>query len=385
MKRIATAALVISSLVLAGCGGSSGDDSGNGSADAPASSGGGSASASGGGSGVTYSTELLSQLTSGTADFPQPPGPFDIGDHHVAIIMSGLSLTGELTVAPILEEAVKASGWSADPPLDGKDTPSVQAGLIEQAVQDHVDAILMAFISPANVSAAVATAQKAGIPIGCLKCGPDDISGIIRSAPSAQTVNDAFLTYMASLLKPDSKVLYFYSDEFADIKELNSTLPADLKQACPGCTFDQVKFTSSDLGTPGTPVFANALQSHPDIDVVFVPYDPVGEVLSQLAAQAGRTEFKIVSQGGNAPMADYIKEGDPTANATVTWPWTYMAGNLVDNVGRQLAGVPTWDTETAPGAVLTKDNYDDLYGDGKYWNAPADYLKTLQQLWGLAG
>src|SRR4051812_10484486 len=83
--------------------------------------------------------DSLADMLSGDVSFPVASGPFEMPKARVAIINLSNSTTGDLSVNKLVTEAVEAAGWDAPPVYDGQFSPSVQAGLVQQAVLDKVD------------------------------------------------------------------------------------------------------------------------------------------------------------------------------------------------------------------------------------------------------
>jgi ribose transport system substrate-binding protein len=100
----------------------------------------------------------------------------------------------------------------------------------------------------------------------------------------------------------------------------------DTIKKCPGCKVsDIVKMTASQIGSVGQMV-VGYLQTHPDVDWVYAPYDPAAAVMVNAIVQAGlQDKVKLVSIVGSAQNIDFIRQGRVQV-ADGAYDNIYMAG-----------------------------------------------------------
>ena len=109
---------------------------------------------------------------------PAPTEPFDPGKKRVAVVLAGQD-AGFDAMNDGVHAAAKTMGWTVGPSMDGKFSPTDQAGFIQQAVQEKYDAIILLVIDAATVESALTAANKANIPVACVMCDNEGYEGKI--------------------------------------------------------------------------------------------------------------------------------------------------------------------------------------------------------------
>lgn len=320
--------------------------------------------------------------------FAKPNAPFNPGVHKAVVIASGLSTPGASTLAPFMQDALHAMGWSAPATEDGKFDPTTQAGLIQQAANDGVDAILLVSITPSNVSSALSFAKSKGIAIACAQCGPLTDSGIdqgiigVESDP--QAIGKAQADYAISKIGGKGTIVVYNDKEFEVINAQATAALAEIKAKCPGCKVISEQMKAGDEQAPGVPVFAAVLDAHPTgtINYVIAPYDNAAAAFAKLAQQKGRNEIGFVSNAALPVIFDLIKAKNPAgAQASVTQPLPYQGWAAVDEVARVVNKKPTWDAQKLPVGLVTQENAAD-FGNSPYTQPTFDMQSYFKQQWG---
>ncbi|MEU5994710.1 substrate-binding domain-containing protein [Spirillospora sp. NPDC047418] len=368
----AGAALVAAMLLLAACGG--GDESAT-SEDT------GSAAA------ITNDKAAaeVKTLLAGDVEFPMPTEPVSPGTHRVAVITSGLASPGPSVLAENAMAAVKAIGWTADPPGDGKFTPTTQAQLIEKAVLDKVDGIILVSITPSAVAAAVKAADDAGIPVVCALCGPDLPAGMVGVGNDDKAAGRAQAAYAASLAKPGDTIVVYQNTEFKQSEAQMAEAAATVKQMCPECKVEKPSLLLAEAMQPNAPIFTSLLNKYQkgDVSSVIMPFDTPASVLANLAAQLGRDDFAVIGLGALSPFVDMVGAGRPAvAKADVLISTPLYGWASVDELARMLAKAKTWKADEMPVALVDQKTYGN-YEKGSLFVLPKfDYEAKFTELWG---
>ena len=289
----------------------------------------------------------------------------------------------------LTEQALKEVGWSVPPVADGKFNPAVQATLVQQAVLDKVDAIILLSVSPSAIPEAIKSAQDAGIPIVCELCLPDPTEGVIYvgAMPETQGELEGRLV-AASIGKPDAKLVMVRSDELPVLVAQSDSVKTTLAELCPGCSLEEVQVQLADLGKPAIPALVNILQSHPEgeLDAVLVHSNSLAESMLQIAQQQGRNDFKIYSIGGTKPWVDYVAEGTnlPITYADLKYPHAWQTYAVIDLAARAINGDELWDATTGvAGLPVTQENAGQFLDAEGNWT-PEGMKEKFYALWGMS-
>jgi ABC-type sugar transport system substrate-binding protein len=376
--RAGAGVLAAAALLLTACGGSDDSGSDGGSASTPDST-------SSAGATNQEAADMVDALLAGDVDYNLPTDPVDPGSHHIAIITTGLASPGPSVLAQNAVDAVKAIGWTADPPGDGKFSPTTQAQLIQQAVLDKVDGIILVAITPAAVDAAVQAAADANIPIVCALCGPgipDDMVGVGNDELKA---GDAQAAYAASVAKPGDTVVVYQNTEFKQSENQMKEAASKVQELCPDCKVETPSLTLTEASAANAPIFTSLLNQYPQgkLGSVLMPFDTPAGVLSNAAAQLGRSDFNVIGLGALSPFVDMVGAGQPAvAKADVLISTPLYGWASVDELARMLAGQPTWTADKMPVGLVDKSTYGN-YEKGNLFILPdGDWKGTFTDLWG---
>jgi ABC-type sugar transport system substrate-binding protein len=397
------AAVLAVALVIAGCGGSSSSSSSGGETEAAetqtTAEGGETAEEGGSGgessdAGIAKAEEEVDRLdvTEGL-EWPKPPQkPFKAGHHTAAVISCGQAGEGCKDMSAAAQEALKAAGWSATPTGDGEFSPATQANLIQQAVQEGVDAIVLAAVDPASTKAAVDAAIAKGIPISCIGCSsPPEYTEkgtVIDSAVEPVKAGEDIGYWIVANSGGEGKIISFVDHAFATEVKHNEGTKKVVEELCPGCEYEEQSFATAELEKPGPPVFSAALSSNPagSLDWVNSNSATYATPMVKTAVQQGREDVKIV---GIETTPEFLAEMPKTeiANATLYVPFSYLGWAAVDNVIRQVNNQPTWETDDMPGALVTKETVQPyLDASPHLFEFPEfDFRSMFEKLWGVNG
>jgi ABC-type sugar transport system substrate-binding protein len=290
------------------------------------------------------------------------------------------------------QEALKAAGWSATPTGDGEFSPATQANLIQQAVQEGVEAIVLAAVDPASTKAAVDAAIAKGIPISCIGCSsPPELTEngtVIDSAVEPVQAGEEIGYWIVANSGGEGKVVSFVDHAFATEVKHNEGTKKVVEELCSGCEYEEQSFATAELEKPGPPVFSAALSSNPagSLDWVNSNSATYATPMVKTAAQQGREDVKVV---GIETTPEFLAEMPKTeiANALLYVPFNYLGWSAVDNVIRQVNNQPTWDTDEMPSALITKETVGPYLeaAPGLYEFPEFDFRSMFEKLWGVKG
>jgi ribose transport system substrate-binding protein len=180
--------------------------------------------------------------------------------------------------------------------------------------------------------------------------------------------------------KGKADVLVFSDKEFPSVIAFQRGLLAELKK-CSGCKTSPLQyFTGAQVTTSLPQQTTGYLQSHPNINYVFSPYDPAAAAQVTAIKQAGlASKVKLVSVLGDQQNVQYIRSGTVQA-ADAAYDNEYMGYAIVDQIIRTLdhKGISHPIGENLPYSLLTKSN---LPAPGSDWHAPYDYKAKFLKLW----
>lgn len=365
-------------LLLAACGGKD-DEGSSGSASDPGATGSSAAQVN------EEAAAQVEQLLAGEADYPMPTEPVEPGQHEVAVITSGLGSPGPDVLADNAMEAIDAIGWTAANPSDGKFTPTTQAQLIEKAVLEKVDGIILVSITPDAVAAAVKAADNAGIPIVCALCGPDLPEGMVGVGNDALAAGQAQAAYAASKAEPGDTVIVYQNTEFKQSEQQMAEAAETVRELCPDCKVETPSLLLAEAATANAPIFTELLNKYPagSLGSVLMPFDTPASVLANSAAALGRDDFNVIGLGALSPFVDMVGAGQPAvAKADVLISTPLYGWASVDELARMLAGQDTWEADKMPVGLIDKDTYGN-YEKGNIFVLPDfDYEAKFQELWG---
>lgn len=327
----------------------------------------------------------VAEYSSADQDFPVPTESFDPGTHSAAVIAMGSAAAVVQENAEQAVDAFKAMGWDVSGPLDGQFSPPVTGGLIESAVEQGADAIVMVSVNVEDASESVKKALDAGVAISCVMC------------PKNQEFADAGVMYATIDFEAQGEILGWamidQSDGAGQIMTSNDPgsratvarsdgVTKTVEDNCPDCEIlDNLVLPSADLSKPGPPQWSAFLNANPTgVTDVASMADVVGVPMAKTLTDVGRTDIRMYGYDADAEAIDMIKQGDTPYAATVALPYHWADWAAVDLVARQVAGEKTWDASTLPMQLVTADNVDDF----TEFAPSGDWQGEFKKVWGVS-
>jgi ribose transport system substrate-binding protein len=395
--RTALAAVVaVVALVSAACGSSSNSSSGGGTTAAPsesagsaATTGGSTASSAAGGELDAAKATVDKYSTVPTAIVQTEPLKSKPPKKKVAFIVC--SDPSCVALAGFLKDATTALSWDL---TTINASPTDPGSAIQQAIDSGADYIAETGSDSAQFKTQMDELKSKKIPL--FMCYATDV-------PAGESNGIYSDCYDSSAAKEYAKGLmdWVAVDGNGAANILAVTLPAfpilgaqvtaakdALSQDCPGCTFNELDATVSDLTGGAVPQqIVSYLQTHPEINYVYLTYNGLGTGVTKAIEAAGLADkVKVVGTQAAQPQLQEIIDGKSPAWTAL--PQELSMWTIADQMARQAVGqwsaenerssaVPPFYLVTSPD--MAKQLVDLDYG----WRGPEGFQDAFKQLWGV--
>jgi ribose transport system substrate-binding protein len=283
-------------------------------------------------------------------------------------------------------QAAKVLGWTSKT-VDGQGLSSVQNSEILQAVAQHYDGIYMNVIDSNSVESGLAAARKAHIPVvSTLSANPvgNGPAGVYADAEPNHFQTGVNLSDWAIADANGKTVNYAVFYLSADAAGLQRTqgFVAGMKR-CSWCHLVGGYQVYNQQNTNNLPLRMESLiQSHPDINYVYMDVGPFVYLLNQGLREAGpiSKNVKIVSFDCVTDQVGRLRAGTPydancEGNASLQAGWA-----AVDELNRAFNNAPQADDKVAA-QLFTKQNIDLIKNLKIGYDAGFDYRTYYLKLW----
>ncbi len=326
-------------------------------------------------------------VTKAMAPVTEFPGPKDKvaapTGKRIMVLVCGSAGTGCVLAADGAQAAIEKLGWEANV-VDGKLDPAVWDQLIQQAVADKVDGIVMTSVTPSLVANGLSQAKAAGIPAVVIfqpkfDNGPE-IDGYITSD---HTVGGKIAgDWAISDSNGAGTILVLDEPAYPETTERNDALVGEIAAQCPGCSTVRQQFSAAQMAQSLASQVSASLSQNPEITAVWVPFDAAAPFVQQGIQQAGKTQtVKMFSAEGDPSATARVQAG--TQAADLVTADDYMGWLAVDSLVRILAGAEHEQQSVVPQRLLTSANIADVESTGNTWQLDGvDYQAQFAELWG---
>lgn len=308
----------------------------------------------------------------------------------VAIIPCGVQFRGCNAPALGAAEAAEKLGWEVKS-YDPAGSQDKQNTAILDAISAGSNLIITVSLDPNFIQLGLAKAKEAGIPVVSASAGTDSPNPTLDPGPGKlKYVLDVGVNYaelgrrLGQWIIADSggkANLLAFTDEAYPSAVLSANAVYESVKNCAGCTVsEQLKFTASQIGTILGPMVVGYLQSHPEVNYVYAPYDPSAAAMANAIVQGGfKDRVKLISIVGAAQNIDMIRKGYVQV-ADGAYDNFYMGWAAVDQAIRVLNKQPVIEPngEGTPFIVIDKTN---LPPEGEEWATKTDYRSIFLKLW----
>ncbi len=382
--RTALLGAAIAALLAAGCGDD--DDSGGGS----------KTTGDSGGGQVAEAKKLLAEQEKAVTTFPELPS-FTVGDKlrgkTIAYIAANKSFPFTQNVIGGVEDAAKVTGMSVRV-SDSKGDPSAASRLIDQAIAEKADVILLQGSDPAAVKAALGHAKDADVPVvsvAAITAGP--VSAPLEEAGLSANASFDYKdvgTRLADFVVADSggkaKVGLITVSSFPVSGTVQKSFNAELDRLCADCSVTTDDSPVTQWQTSLSSLTRTLVTKNPDMNYLVPMFDAMVLFSKPAVEAAGAADrVKIASQNASAPDMKAIAEGGDPEVADVGSPTEWLGWAAADQASRLLSGESAIPSEEVPNRTFTAKNVGDLDLDGSQapWYGPVDFESSYQKLWGV--
>lgn len=300
--------------------------------------------------------------------------------HIVAIEASGQGRTTVDTTQGVVE-AGKYLGWKVDA-LDGKGNPQVWNQEIQNAVNQHADAIVLSAIPPQLVGDALAKAAAAHIPVITILNPKPPANAHIFGWVAADHATDGKI--MADWIWNNSggnaHVVLVQTTEFPELVIRDKAFLAEMKK-CTTCKVDEVvQFDFPQMPTQIPQKTITALQQHPDVNYVVTSFDTSATFAVLGIQQAGATgKVKVVSAEGDPDAMTRIRSNQQAAD--VAHPAEWSGWEAVNQIIRSMDKLGPTPHVSLPIRVMTRTNVPATSKTKFGWNGDYKYQAKYKSLW----
>jgi ribose transport system substrate-binding protein len=316
---------------------------------------------------------------------------------HIFVISQGQSNLSSSIPSNGALAAAQALGWQTTL-LDAKLSPANYGPLIQQAISQGADGIILDAIDCNQVVAPLQQAKARGIPVVPIyaydcndpfeKAGPSLFSAPVNFNNLANKDLGAFgesygrdqANYVISASNNQAKVLVVNDPEFVVLKYTSTGFTDQIAHSGGSKVVDTLNFVSADLTTPkvGQEVQAELLK-HPEINWIKSPYTfaTLLGIQPAIANQAGK--YKVMGGEGFQPELNLIRTGVVTAANSIDSEWTgWAAIDAMNSVFRHAKTRPS-----GIGWTIT-DATHNLPAPGTLVPTPSiDFKSQYKKAWGV--
>jgi ribose transport system substrate-binding protein len=260
-----------------------------------------------------------------------------------------------------------------------------------QAIQRKVDVINdFGGADPRQLGPQISAAQKAGIEVvGHNVYGfSQKPVGLKYSVPTPyEKAGELMGTWVAMDTKREANVLVITSNEVLATEPIVDNIKSVFDKECPDCKITMVNVPVKDWSTKIQSEVQSAMVRDPKLNYVIPIYDSMTQFVVPAITTAGKTDQVHVATFNGTPFVlKYMQEGD-VVRMVVGESLDWIGYAFMDTDARLLAGMglPEIFDAKIPLRIFTKDNVDDAgsppavstgYGDS--------YISGYKTLWGLS-
>ncbi|MGH3288525.1 MAG: sugar ABC transporter substrate-binding protein [Streptosporangiaceae bacterium] len=274
-------------------------------------------------------------------------------------------------------------------------TTSEWVTAIDQAIAEHVGAIVLGGINPAVIAPQIAQAEADHIVV---EESHEYEEGV--QTPSDLQANSYGAFAEAASLMADyaiqktsghANVLIVTDNEYPNSVTMYNSMVQTFKSMCgSGCTYTSVNEPITDWASGIQPAVESALTSNPNINWVLPVYDSMSEyVVPGIQAKGDASKVSVASYNGTPFVLKYIE--DPSSDGGIVkmdaGENTALIGwEAIDQVLRLMAGQPAAPNDTTHIRVFDGTNVS-LTGTPPQLGVgygPDSYIKGFENLWGLS-
>lgn len=291
---------------------------------------------------------------------------------------------------PGFEAAAKALGWQ--PKVITYD--SKQPG---QALQQAIDAgykyIATTSITLNTVTPQIRQAQAKGVAVFGAYTGDEPqgkkngLYGVVQNFSASEKNGRLMAAWMIVNSNSNAHSVYVSLPMYPTLVAQGKASEAEFKTDCPACTQDTLGLSVDQLVSgKGPSTIVSYLQSHPDINYVYLSFQDLDTGVAAAIKSAGlANRVKIIGVEGQTAQLKAVINGTETAWSILPQPYVMWA--VVDWMARLSVGVLDQAAldATSSGMQFMVDTpaaaSAQLSSNGGEWPGPKDYQQQFKTLW----
>jgi ribose transport system substrate-binding protein len=344
-------------------------------------------------------SEVKAQLTAAMKPLPfVAPGPaFDASKAAGKTVFNMPSDTADPFYTPITQ-AMQQAATAAHLKLEtyaNQGTTSEWIQGMDQAIAQHVGAIVLGGIDPYSIEPQIKQAEAAGIVVeesheyqeGAKV--PSFVDGYSDGAfaQAAQLMAD----YAIEQTNGHANVLIITDNEYPNSITMYNSMVKTFKDECgSGCTYTSVNEPITNWASGIQPAVESALTSDPGLNWILPVYDSMSEyVIPGVLAKGDASKVSVASYNGTPFVLKYIE--DPSSDSGIVkmdaGENTALIGwEAIDQCLRLMTGNKPAANETTAIRIFTAANVS-LTGNPPQLGqgyGPDSYIQGFEKLWGVA-
>jgi ABC-type sugar transport system substrate-binding protein len=268
------------------------------------------------------------------------------------------------------------------------------AGLVEQAIAQQYDVILLQSVDSATVGAPLTEAAEAEIPVIELTTSDPQLP----SAEAQQRGIFGYVTFcyscageqIAAFIVADggegAKGVIYSVPGLVVSEAMVAAFEAEMERLCSTCETEVVEAPFAQWGElqalTGTVIERNTDAENLYLVPVFDAMVPIG-VAAAIAEKQAQDQVSIVTYNGTDAGLSGVEDG--TVAADIGGPQFWLGWATVDQAARALLGEPPVEDQMLPHRIFSSDNIDDVDLDASEdtWYGGTDFRSEYRRLWGL--
>lgn len=254
---------------------------------------------------------------------------------------------------------------------------------IAQAVAQGADGIIVAAIEPATISASLADAEAAGIPVmNGFNSDPDDPlpPGMFTNFTSDFTADGATAaTYALADSGCDADLVILTSSAVRVWENMVAGAESAFAEHCPDdCTVEVLDIDIANIATDIGEQLGAALQRNPDIDYVLATGDSLVSFVDPVLATSG-SDVQVIGRDGLEANIERVALGEGQAMTLAMPPFDWLGWLAFDEMARAMLGEPT-PGYVIPARVVDTDNVGDGTGE-ELFPQYVGYQDAFREAW----
>ena len=314
--------------------------------------------------------------------------PVDLTAHAGASlwhIAPSLATGYAVTVAEGVQEAGAAAGFEVNV-FDAQGQPNVMVEGVSQAVANGADAIVIHAISPEAVADPLAQAAAAGIPVLSVLNALDPAAlpeGITATLdPDVDGLAEQQAAYALVDGGCEVNAVVFYASVFPILNQMNTAIQASLTELCPECTVSEQNLDLRTMSQELPAQTQQVLRADESITHAIATFDSAALFIVQGIDELG-SEVSVIGANGNDANLDIIRAGGAQIADAAYPPGRYAGWQIVDQVGRLLAGEDAAQREF-PVQMIDADNVGADNSIESVFPGLAGFEDEYRQAWGVS-